>query len=309
MLTQKKNAKGSIYFIDANNTIVSKICTKCDEVKTLSDFGSRKAGLGGKDATCKACAVKRSIIHYEANKESVLERARNQRETERQRKEQELGLIASWQGLEGKRNRNNVVYYEDFNGDVLAKVCTTCNDVRPIENYAVSKLGLGGRVSDCKTCRITWYTDNKESEVERISAWQRDNPDKCVLSQQRRRARKKSLSNDFTSEQMAETFDFFGGCALTGATTDIHWDHVIPLATGFGGTTFGNMIPLRGDLNTSKNDANVFEWFERNKERFNLAQSSFDSLVEWLASVNGMTTAEYHSFVDECFDNRRKEAI
>jgi hypothetical protein len=69
------------------------------------------------------------------------------------------------------------------------------------------------------------------------------------------------------------------------------------------------MIPLRSDLNLSKSDGNLFEWFERNKERFNLAQSHFDRLIEWLARVNGMTTDDYRAFVNECFENKRKEAL
>jgi hypothetical protein len=154
-----------------------------------------------------------------------------------------------------------------------------------------------------------YWEANKEHMAELTRNWRRNNPEKDTLISERRRARKKSLPDDFTEAQMLETLDFFGGCALTGVTTDIHWDHAVPLATGHGGTTFGNMIPLRSDLNLSKSDGNIFEWFERNKERFNLAQSQFDRLVEWLAGINGMTTSEYRSFVDECFDNRRKEAI
>jgi hypothetical protein len=140
-------------------------------------------------------------------------------------------------------------------------------------------------VSDCKECRVKDYELNRDHEIARVLEHQRNNPDKNKLRQHRRRARRKSLPNDFTNEQMSQTYEYFGGCALTGAA-EVDWDHVVPLVSGFGGTTFGNMVPLRGDLNKSKNDANIFEWFERNKERFNLEQARFDRLIEWLASVN-----------------------
>jgi hypothetical protein len=267
--------------------------------------------------------------------------------------------------LTEKKSRKGTTYYEDGSGNIVAKNCTKCNEVKTLNDYQKHKSGLGGRESSCKRCKTGYYTENKadfikryednkthyndlmrkyyEDNKEKITEyrhkyyaenkeaiseryreyskenreyltelsrnWRRNNPEKDTLISERRRARKKSLPDDFTEAQMLETLDLFGGCTLTGEVSELHWDHVIPLATGFGGTIFGNMIPLRSDLNLSKSDGNIFEWFERNKGRFNLSQSKFDKLVEWLASVNGMTTDEYRIFVDECFENRRKEAI
>jgi hypothetical protein len=301
VLTQKRNGRGTVYYVDENDAIISKVCTKCDEPKTLDNFSVRKAGLGGRDSTCKACGVKRSIAHYEANKDEVLNKARSQREENHRLKERS---IPKWRGLVGKMNQKGVIYYESSLGDINAKMCTTCGEIKGIDGFALLKIGLGGRVSNCKECRVKDYDLNREHEIARVLKHQRDNPDKNILRQHRRRARKLYLKNDFTNEQMSKTYNYFGGCALTGSS-EIDWDHVIPLATGFGGTTYGNMLPLRCDLNKSKSDANIFEWFERNKERFNLSQSKFDRLIEWLAEVNGMTTDEYSNFVNGCFENKR----
>jgi hypothetical protein len=303
VLTQKKNGKGTVYFVDENSMIISKKCTKCDEVKALDAFCARKSGLGGRDATCKACAVKRSIERYKADKGPALERSRKQQEIKRQSKEIELGPIPKWRCLEGKRNRVWVVYYENKDGEILAKACTKCDEVKTLDQYAVLKIGLGGRVSDCKCCRARDYENNRESEVERVSKWQRDNREKATMQQQRRRARVKSLPDCFTEQQVSQTLTFFGGCVLTGEKTDIHWDHVIPLATGTGGTIHGNMVPLRGDLNISKSDENIFEWFSRNKARFTLSQTKFDRLINWLSEVNEMTIEEYRNYVYQCFEN------
>lgn len=172
--------------------------------------------------------------------------------------------------------------------------------------YAENKEAISERYRE-------YCEDKKEYLAELCRNWRRNNPEKAMLIAERRRARKNALPDDFTEEQMRTTLDYFEGCALTGATTDIHWDHVIPLATGCGGTTFGNMIPLSSDLNLSKNDANLFEWFNRNKDRFELSQVKFDRLVEWLANVNGMTVLGYRVYVYACFEikriNNEKEAI
>jgi hypothetical protein len=267
MITEKRNRKGTVYYED-NGDIISKNCAKCNEVKTLDDYTKHKAGLGGRESTCKACKAG----YYVENKDVYVERYESNNEHLRE-------LMRSYY------NANKETYVEYRR-----------------KYYAENKEAISERHREyCAT--------NRERITELSRNWRRNNPEKDTLISERRRARKKSLPDDFTEAQMLKTLDFFGGCALTGATADIHWDHVIPLATGHGGTTYGNMIPLRSNLNLSKSDGNIFEWFERNKERFDLSQSQFDRLVEWLAGINGMTTAEYRSFVDECFDNRRKEAI
>ncbi|MGF6951014.1 hypothetical protein QF028_003519 [Neobacillus sp. B4I6] len=81
--------------------------------------------------------------------------------------------------------------------------------------------------------------------------------------------------------------------------------HVIPLSSGHGGTTAGNMIPLRADLIRSKGSKNIFEWFNANKSRFGMPQKNFDRMVEWLASANALTAHEYRNFVYWCHENQR----
>lgn len=161
------------------------------------------------------------------------------------------------------------------------------------------------------------YKNNREQEIERVKRWRDDNVDKvkqwraenrdCFrLITQRRRAREKALPDDITTEQWYNVCAYFGNtCAISGDTDNIHADHVIPLASGWGGSTIGNMIPLRCDLNISKSATNIFEWFEINQERFNLSRVKFDSLIQYLAEANEMSPKEYRTYVDWCFDNPR----
>jgi hypothetical protein len=267
MLTEKKNRKGTVYYED-NGVIVAKNCAKCNEIKTLDDYPKHKAGLGGRESSCKSCKAG----YYAENKADYVRRYESNKEHY-----QELMRIYYASNKESLSE-----YQRKYNAE---------NKEYIAERYR-------------KYC-----ASNREYLTELSRNWRHSNPEKAMLIAERRRARKQSLPDNFTEEHMLETLTFFGGCALTGEIAEIHWDHVIPLASGHGGTTFGNMIPLRSDLNLSKSDGNLFEWFERNKERFNLAQSHFDRLVEWLASVNGMTTDDYRAFVNECFENKRKEAL
>ncbi|WP_416312791.1 hypothetical protein [Rossellomorea sp. FS2] len=147
-----------------------------------------------------------------------------------------------------------------------------------------------------------YYEENKEIR----RRYHKENPDKVRLHYNRRRARKNALPDDFNHEQQNEVLATFNNaCALTGESTSRSWDHAIPLATGHGGTTYGNMYPLRLGLNISKHDRNIFEWFEANRQRFELSQDRFDSLIAWLASANAMSVEEYRDYVYQCHENPR----
>jgi hypothetical protein len=287
------------YYENANGEMVCKHCTKCNEIKVLDEFTKDKTKLGGMNSRCKMCVSEYGRKKYASNR-----------------------------------------YYEirkpvkiEERGGVIGKECTKCGEWKQFVHYSKHNGGLGGKRSECKTCEAEYYennkdrilendrryrAENKEREAERIRKWyennksrknearrkwRQNNRDKEMLTKQRRRARKASLPDDFTVEQMEETLEYFGGCALTGSKSDIQWDHVIPLATGNGGTLRGNMIPLRGNLNTSKYASNIFEWFEANRQRFNLEQWRFDRLIEWLGKANGMTVEEYRDYVYECHAN------
>jgi hypothetical protein len=147
-----------------------------------------------------------------------------------------------------------------------------------------------------------WKIKNRDMLRERARIQRKENPEKSRMIVHRRLARKRCLPDTLTAEQANEIFLHFGGCALTGED-DIHWDHVIPLITGHGGTSYGNMVPLRSDLNLSKNDSNIFVWFEANRQRFNLSQENFDSLISWLAMTNEISVEDYRDYVYWCHEN------
>lgn len=142
--------------------------------------------------------------------------------------------------------------------------------------------------------------NNRDKHRATKAAWRRANKDAVNLSTARRRARKQGLPDTLTQDEKDGIVARFSGCALTGSL-EYHFDHVIPLSTGFGGTTKQNVIPLRPDLNMSKNDRNIFEWFLDVRERFDLSGSKFDELIHYLADVNDMSVDEYRGYVYSCF--------
>ena len=104
---------------------------------------------------------------------------------------------------------------------------------------------------------------------------------------------------DMQREEIMRTFNY--SCALTGSTDDLHLDHVIPVSVSNVGTVFENIIPLSGGLNRSKNNGNIFDWFETKREFYGLSQPKFDLLISYLAEINGMGVMEYITYYDSCF--------
>lgn len=231
-------------------------------------------------------------------------------------------------------HRLGSVFYEDTKGNIVAKVCRKCSKLKLIESFNKKERGIGGKHSQCgdctsnkaKTWREThvehveeknklyrenriitnrmWRKNNPERKREYLQKWRSENPEKKRLADNKRRARLLGLPYDMTLKEEEKVKLFFGGCALT-ESNDTQNDHVIPLFVGHGGTTLSNIVPLRKDLNYSKNNAHLFEWYSWAKDSFGLSQAKFDALISYLAEVNGMTPKEYRMYVDWCFDNPR----
>ncbi|MBO1583297.1 hypothetical protein [Bacillus sp. XF8] len=276
---------------------VGKECSKCGDWKPLeSGFRKNNKGLGGKLSVCKKCERKYARNHYEENKEKVAERKRNYYQENKEIKieysrkycEENKEKVAEHRRKYREKHKERIAEYRR-------------------KYYEENKAFWHNYYQENKEIKIEYSRKYREENKEKVAEcgrkWRRENREICTLIYQRRRARKRALPDDFTTEQLNEILAHFeGGCVLTG-DSDIHWDHVIPIAIGHGGTTYGNMIPLRSDLNISKSDNNIFEWFEANRQRFELPQERFDRLIEWLAAANEMTVGEYRDYVYWCHAN------
>jgi hypothetical protein len=267
---EKRNRAGTIYFENKEGEIVAKVCSKCDEIKELEQFSKASGKFSGRKPGCKICDVQKNRKHYQENREKYRS---VHKEWYENNKERRLEAAKRWR----EENSEKIKEYD-------------------------RKWYEENRERQLELARV-WRTENKQRHKELVRRWEQENKERITIKTHRRRARKNALPATLSSDKTVEILNNFdNGCALTGSS-DIHLDHVIPLAIGHGGTTFGNMIPLRSDLNISKHDKNIFEWFEANRQRFNLEQGRFDRLIEWLGKANGLTVEEYRDYVYECHAN------
>jgi len=290
----------TIYFENLNKEIVAKNCRECNVLKMLGDFSTRKQNFGGVRSSCKICEIKSSRKWRENNPEKVQEYNCKWRKDNPE-------YMHKWYNT----NKESVSEYSRnwyiVNRDRVKENTRKWRKDNPEKYLKIQQKYITNNREKLVEYRRNWYEINKERRLKYLRDWYQANPEKLILKTQKRRARKRSLPNDLTIDQQSKILSTFnGGCALTRDITDIHWDHVIPLSTGHGGTSYRNMIPLYGRLNESKQGSNIFEWFTANREHFNLEQARFDALIEYLAEINEMTVDEYRQFVYWCHENPRE---
>lgn len=201
--------------------------------------------------------------------------------------------------------------------------CPKCDEIKPLTAFYKDKRRRKGVSVYCKECvlitqrdrrealgesalatRRKWAAENRERLREADRIYRESNRDKMRTIEQRRRARKEGLPDTLTHTETESILEYFGGkCALCDEPSEA-LDHFIPLATGCGGTTKENIVPLCQTMNASKNARNPFVWARTtltSKE-----QMRFKSLVKYLADINGLTVDGYREFVFSCFEKQQK---
>ncbi|HHT7190020.1 TPA: helix-turn-helix domain-containing protein [Bacillus cereus] len=209
--------------------------------------------------------------------------------------------------------------------------CRTCNSIKPETKFSNKKGGFKGKNTNCRDCSNSrvkkWYakSENKKKAIERATKWNRSNPRKPKIrvaelkkiSMERYerqlytnhilRIKRRNMVNDFTEEEYIKVMKTYNHrCCLTGTNEKLTLDHVIPLATGHGGTTYTNMLPLSLSLNSSKQARNIFQWAELNHSRLGFTMERFNEVMTEVATRNEMTLEDYKEYYFWCFDNPKE---
>ncbi|WP_175990481.1 hypothetical protein [Bacillus sp. Marseille-Q1617] len=178
---------------------------------------------------------------------------------------------------------------------VITKLCTDENCSRKNQSLNIEtefyahRGGKYGKRAICKECYHKRY-----GKKERAAAHKRKN--------------RLLINNSLTEEEeLMVREDFEGKCALSGKVYNVQLDHFVPLSwgrvaaqLGIGGTNYANMLPLNETLNKSKSYHNPFEWIIKAKERHNIDTLMWEKAIEYIASKNNMSVADFESRVNEC---------
>lgn len=110
-----------------------------------------------------------------------------------------------------------------------------------------------------------YYQQNKEKILQNIKAYtERHWEQACKwkrIRAQRRRAKQRTLEASFTHKQWDNCLkQFEDKCAYCGKRKKLSQEHFVPLDKG-GEYSLNNIIPACGSCNSSKRNADFFEWY------------------------------------------------
>lgn len=263
-----------------------KVCNKCKEEKPGTEFYGHNSTRDGLSSSCKKCVKERSRKWREKNPKPP-----------KPRKEVQTGFRILPEGM---------------------RKCGKCREIKKKDKFYVDSSRASGVSNRCKKCtneyfkirreerpmeglvvRREWASNNREKLREQARAYAAANRDRRSLSESRRRARKANLPDTLTIPEIEVILnEFKDKCSICSNTYE-HLDHFIPVASGHGGTTYENIVPMCSKCNISKGAKNPFVWADTLSEK---DRERFDSLVKYLTKINGIATVEnYEAHVTNCF--------
>ena len=230
-------------------TAKTKQCRKCGQVKKWKQFtGNRRE--------CKVCEAARKKRWEKTNRDHVNE------------------LHRKWAAANPVRAKNIKRRHYSTN---LPSILS-----RAKERYSEN------RDSICAYARA-YGRRNKAAMSARVKAWVKANPLRARVHWKNRRARKLRLPNTWTFTAAQNALTHWGNsCAACGgsfAGVSVHWDHWIPLIDpNCPGTVAGNMVPLCGSCNLTKNRRDALKWLI---DRFGslVGNQKYLLIVNYLKSV------------------------
>jgi hypothetical protein len=201
--------------------LTEKQCSQCKQVKPVSEFNRHIGHRDGFNSCCRQC------------RNDNRRTSRNDRDRQYERE---------------YRKTHNEDYRKRLRKHYWAHREYYLEDMK--RRYWLNK---EERQAANKRC----YLRNPQRAIERADKWDAANPERrreiSRLGQQRRRARKQSVFNDFTNRDWQEIKEAFGyRCAYCGKPhPKLTIDHVVPIFKG-GAHTRSNIVPACPSCNFRK---------------------------------------------------------
>lgn len=263
-----------------------KVCNKCGTQKEFNEFYSNNQTRDGRGSSCKECVRARSA-----------ERRRRNPKPKKEREVRIEGFRLLPKGMrkcgECSKVKEKCLFYKDSSrASGVSNNCKECLN-------AYLKKRRRERSLELLEARRAWTERNRERLREQYKEYAGANRERLNITESRRRARKKGLPDTLTLEEMEKITKEFGGkCSICSEEYE-HLDHFIPIATGCGGTTYENIVPMCASCNISKGAKNPFVWAKQLSEK---ERERFDGLVRYLSDINGIAAVEdYEAHVNNCF--------
>lgn len=233
-----------------------KRCTKCGEIKVLSEFYRDKNQKDGRMPWCKGCAKEKARARYIANSKKIKQKSRE--------------YYAA--NPEKAKQRSREQYFKDPEKiKNRSREWRRANPERQKENN--QKWYEANKEKSKKEARAR-YLINSEKRRKQSREWQKANPEKFNEIRRNRKARKRNAEGLHTVEDIQKIFEQQGGlCNVCGKKLirynkkQYHVDHIIPLAKG-GANWPKNIQLLCPTCNRSKSNKDPIKWAMENGRLF-----------------------------------------
>lgn len=203
-----------------------KLCRKCGETKSVSEFFKR-SDCNGYRHTCKLCSSKRAKTYYLANKSTM--------------------------------NAQSVKWAKDNPEKMLANRKRRYISHR--EKYREAARASYWKNRDVELDR---QTRSRKEYPEKWRAWWRKSnskhKDRCNANYHNYKARKRGNGGKHTAAEWRELCNKYGNrCLCCGSTEHLTKDHVVPLSLG-GTNAIDNIQPLCLSCNSRKGNREIVDY-------------------------------------------------
>lgn len=153
---------------------------------------------------------------------------------------------------------------KSFYPSPLEKECNTCHDVRPIEDFPMSRRCLDGHLPKCREClsayKKDWRIRFRESCLVREQAYYVNNKQKVLFWRKKRELTKRAIPSSFITEEWEDLKVYYdNSCAYCGNQVEqLEIEHMMPLSRG-GHHVKENIVPSCKDCNLRKGKKTVEE--------------------------------------------------
>lgn len=206
-----------------NSIPSSKACSKCGQVKPLSEFHKNRQSPDGLVHQCKTCRAEYRRFYYQ-------EKGHIEREQNRKWKEDNYEYVLEYARQYGRKN--------------YAKIFENRRDYRR-SYYLKNKKSILAR-------NRRWAQRNPDKVYILRRRHRINNPESIRAAWHRFYARKKAAPGSFTAEEWDALCRKYGRkCLACGKKRKLTVDHVVALSNG-GTNDISNIQPLCGPCNSSK---------------------------------------------------------
>lgn len=252
--------------MDACDSTLVKTCSKCKEVKPITEFTKDKQRSDGLRPSCKACKRAWSVAYYEATREKQSAYAKawaaanpekkkaNKKRHYEKHAQEVIAKAKEWRAanLERAKEADRQRYWA--NPDASRERTSRYRQANPeyARQYSAEyRLKYPERV---KASAYAWRQRNAEKVRQALLAYKAKNPDANRIQVSNRRAKVRQNGGKLSRDLTAKLYKLQKGlcpCCRQPLGKVYHLDHIIPLALG-GPNTDENMQLLRATCNQQK---------------------------------------------------------